>query len=110
MRVSKYSRGARGLRHRYAKIVRRLRKSSMTPDALGAEYGLTRQRIQQIAKRAGITWERRRDPRQWPFTDLGWLAPVSAACGDRRRAWRAASAGRTYGTAGPTRWGRVQSG
>ena len=34
--------------------------TSMTLETLGAEYGLTRQRIQQIAKQAGITWESRR--------------------------------------------------
>jgi hypothetical protein len=45
-------------RQRNAKIVRRLRNSSITLEALGAEYGLTRQRIQQIAKRAGITWKK----------------------------------------------------
>jgi len=52
------SRGA--VRQRNAKIVRRLRNTSMTLKALGAEYGLTGQRIQQIAKRAGITWDSRR--------------------------------------------------
>ena len=45
---------------RNAKIVRRLRNTSLTLEAVGAEFGLTRQRIQQIAKGAGITWERRR--------------------------------------------------
>jgi hypothetical protein len=29
-------------------------------EAIGAEFGLTRQRIQQIAKGTGITWENRR--------------------------------------------------
>jgi hypothetical protein len=48
------------LRQRNAKILRRLRNTSMTLETLGAEYGLTRQRIQQIAKQAGITWESRR--------------------------------------------------
>jgi hypothetical protein len=47
-------------RQRNAKIVRRLRNTSLTLEAVGAEFGLTRQRIQQIAKGAGITWERRR--------------------------------------------------
>jgi len=47
-------------RQRHAKIVRRLRNTSLTLEAVGAEFGLTRQRIQQIAKGAGITWERRR--------------------------------------------------
>jgi hypothetical protein len=41
-------------------IVRRLRKTSLTLEALAAEYGLSRQRIQQIAKQAGISWESRR--------------------------------------------------
>jgi DNA-directed RNA polymerase sigma subunit (sigma70/sigma32) len=43
----------RSVRQRNAKIVQRLRHSSVTLEALGAEYGLTRQRIQQSAKRAG---------------------------------------------------------
>ena len=47
-------------RQRNAKIVRCLRNTSLTLEAVGAEFGLTRQRIQQIAKGAGITWERRR--------------------------------------------------
>ena len=47
-------------RQRHAKIVRRLRNTSLTLEAIGAEFGLTRQRIQQIAKGAGITWKNRR--------------------------------------------------
>ena len=39
------------LRQRDAKIVRRLRKTSFNLEALGAKYGLTRQRIQQIVER-----------------------------------------------------------
>jgi DNA-directed RNA polymerase sigma subunit (sigma70/sigma32) len=50
----------KAVRQRNTKIVRRLRKTSLTLETLGAEYGLTRQRIQQIAKRASITWESRR--------------------------------------------------
>ena len=48
------------VRQRNAEIGRRLRNTSLTLEAIGAEFGLTRQRIQQIAKGAGITWERRR--------------------------------------------------
>jgi DNA-directed RNA polymerase sigma subunit (sigma70/sigma32) len=51
----------RTVRQRNALIVRRLRKTqSITLEALGAEYGLSRQRIHQIAKGAGISWEKRR--------------------------------------------------
>jgi len=46
--------------HRNAKIVRRLREISLTFEAIGAEFELTRHRIQQIAQGAGITWENRR--------------------------------------------------
>jgi len=45
------------VRQRNAEIVRRLRNTSLTLEAIGAEFGLTRQRIQQIAKGAGITWK-----------------------------------------------------
>ena len=48
------------VRQRNAEIVRRLRNTSLTLEAVGAEFGLTRQRIQQIAKGAGITWKNRR--------------------------------------------------
>ena len=48
------------VRQRNAEIVRRLRNTSLTLEAIGAEFGLTRQRIQQIAKGAGITWKNRR--------------------------------------------------
>ena len=48
------------VRQRNAEIVRRLRNTSLTLEAICAEFGLTRQRIQQIAKGAGITWKNRR--------------------------------------------------
>ena len=68
MPLSKYSRDVPDPRERDAKIVWRLRNSVVTLEALGAEYGLTRQCVQQIAKRAGITWETRRRvfPGQFP--------------------------------------------
>jgi hypothetical protein len=43
--------------HRNAKAVRRLREISLTFEAIGAEFELTRQRIQEIAQGAGITWK-----------------------------------------------------
>jgi DNA-directed RNA polymerase sigma subunit (sigma70/sigma32) len=50
----------RSIHQRNAEIVRRLRETSLTLEAVGAEFGLTRQRIQQIAKRAGISGKSRR--------------------------------------------------
>ena len=48
------------VRERNAEIVGRLHNTSLTLEAIGAEFGLTRQRIQQIAKGAGIIWKNRR--------------------------------------------------